>query len=67
MSKKSQAIQYLQTNKGPFGEFAGFYRRDVKKYKSHRRLSYSINLFTIEDEYFKKKNRKWLTIDESKI
>ena len=30
----------------------------VKKYKSHRRLSYSINLFTIEDEYFKKKNRK---------
>ena len=27
----------------------------VKKYKSHCRLSYSINLFTVEDEYLKKK------------
>ena len=27
----------------------------VKKYKSHRRLSPSINLFTIEEEYWEKK------------
>ena len=27
----------------------------VKKYKSHRRLSPSIDLFTIEEEYWEKK------------
>ena len=27
----------------------------IKKYKSHRRLSPSINLFTIEEEYWEKK------------
>ena len=32
----------------------------VKKYKSRRRLSPSINLTTIQEEYFKKKNHKWL-------